>query len=203
MTIQESEMQREEDERLSVDFLESLTDFVDNVEVKELNIDMSNEAFEITNREQAGFFIRKLQEIREEMDRVNKEAAKETERLQARINAWKEQELKRCQGGEAYMLALLESFAAKELDGTDKKSLKLPYGTLAFTKQQDKFEYDDDALLACLKANNFTDYVRTKEEPNKSELKKVAQVKGDKLYYNDKELDGVTVTPQPTKFSVK
>ena len=56
----------------------------------------------------------------------------------------------------------LKSFAIKELEGSKKKSIKLPYGTLSFKKQQDKYEYSEELIMDWLKNNNYTKYINTK-----------------------------------------
>lgn len=193
----------QEDERLSVEFLSDLHDYMDQAEVQELNIDTSKESFRINSREQAGFFIRKLQEARAEAEQINLSADKEIQRLSASVNTWREKELNRCNNVEGYIISLLQDFAARELEGSDKKSLKLPFGTLAFKSQQDKYEYDDKVLLDYLKQNKINEFIRIKEEPNKVELKKNTEVQNGKLLYKGKEIAGVTVTPQEPKFEVK
>lgn len=193
----------QEDERLSVEFLSDLHDYMDQAEVQELNIDTSKEGFRINSREQAGFFIRKLQEARAEAEQINLSADKEIQRLSASVNTWREKELNRCNNVEGYIISLLQDFAARELEGSDKKSLKLPFGTLAFKSQQDKYEYDDKVLLDYLKQNKINEFIRIKEEPNKVELKKNTEVQNGKLLYKGKEIAGVTVTPQEPKFEVK
>lgn len=199
----QDQQQGQEDNRLSVEFLSDLHDYMDQTEVQELDIDTEKEGFRISTREQAGFFIRKLQEARAEAEKINATADQEILRLSASVNNWREKELSKCNNVEGYFTTLLQDFAEKELEGSDKKSLKLPFGTLAFKSQQDKYEYDDKALVEYLKQNNITELIRIKEEPNKVELKKNADVQNGKLVYKGKEVAGVTVTPQDPKFEVK
>lgn len=193
----------EEDERLSFGFLNDLQDFMDSEEVQELNIDTEGQHFKITSREQAGFFIRKVQEVREEAEQINAAAKKELDRLAAKITTWQEKEIARCANAESYIMSLLENFAEEELAGSDKRSLKLPFGTLGFRKQQDKYEYDDKTLLEFLEENKLETYIQRKPSPKKADLKKVGMVKDGSLYVDGVLIKGITITPQEDKFEIK
>jgi hypothetical protein len=196
--------EQQDDERLSPGFLEELHNYMDKEEVKELNINITeDDSFQIVNKEQAGFFIRKIQEARQEAEEINENANKEIERISNKVNAWREQELSKCASTEAYILNLLKNFAEKELSDTDKRSIKLPFGTLAFKKQQDKFDYDDAALLQCLENNKLEDYIQRKPSVKKAELKKTGTVKDGKLYIDGVLIEGIVITPQDDKFEVK
>lgn len=193
----------EEDERLSSSFLSSLNDFMEVKEVEDLNIDTQDESFRINTKEQAGFFIRKVQEVRNQAANINETADKEIERLSRRINEWRQKELNKCGSAENYLTTMLQDFALNELSGSDKKSIKLPFGTLGFKKQQDKYEYDDAILLAHLQLNEMNDYIQLKPSPKKAELKKIGQVIDGELHVNGTAIPGITVTAQDEKFEVK
>lgn len=192
------------DEEQESDLLSDLHDFMDAEEVQELNIS-TDEGFRITSKEQAGFFVRKLQELRAEADRINKTADTEIKRISTSVNAWREREIKKLSGNEEWLLGLLKEFAQQEVEGTTKRSVSLPFGTLQFKKQQDKFEYDDKSLLKCLKENpKLASYLKQNEpSPMKAEIKKVGTVKDGKLYVDGVEIQGVTVISQPETFDVK
>lgn len=200
--LEERLLEEQDDERLSADFLTELRSFMDESEVSELNINME-EGFRITSREQAGFFIRKLQEVRAEAEQINNTANGELKRLSDRVNVWREKELKKLEGTLIYLTDLLRSFTESELEGTNKRSLALPFGTLGFRKQQDKYEYDDAQLLTFLEEQKLESYIQRKPSPKKADLKKNGVVKDGKLFIDGVEVSGITITVQEDAFDVK
>jgi len=188
----------------SSDILDSLFDEITEAEVKELGIEIENERFAITNDEQANFFLRRLQEIRSEKDKINTTCNNEIERFVAKVNNFRAKEILSLENTENYFSALLESYAKKQLEGSKKKSLKLPFGTMSFKKGQRKMVYDDEALMEFIKNNNLNDFIRTKEEINKAVLKKAISINDDGLaILNGQTVDGITTTPPETSFSIK
>lgn len=200
--LEQNMLEEHDDERLSADFLTELRSFMDETEVKDLNISME-EGFRITSREQAGFFIRKLQEVRAEAEQINATADGELQRLSHRVNVWKEKELKKLDGSMTYLIDLLRSFAETELEGTNKRSISLPFGTLGFKKQQDKYEYDDAQLLTFLEQQKLEAYIQRKPSAKKADLKKNGVVKDGKLYIDGVEVPGITIITQDDAFDVK
>lgn len=185
------------------EFESMLKDFMEEIEIKELDIKEEN-GFRITSDQQASFMIRKLTEAREKRDMIIKTAKDERDRLTAIVDLWEEKEIKSSDNNINFLESLLKSYAIEALDGSDKKSLKLPFGTLAFKKQQPKYNYDDAALLAYLKANN-EEYISKKItlSPDKIEIKKAGTIKDGCLYINDKKIDGISVEILEDKFEVK
>jgi hypothetical protein len=127
--------------------------------------------------------------------------------LSTRVNQWRQQELDKRQRDIDYISNLLRAFAEEELKNNKgkTKSISLPYGSIGFKKQQDKYEYDEEALLAFLKEDKELEkkYVKYKPSPDKTALKKDGEAKNGKLYLGDTNVPGVTVTPQEEKFEVK
>ena len=98
----------------------------------------------------------------------------------------------------------LKTFAMNEYAETNKKTIKLPNGTLAIKKQQPKYVYNDEQVIEFLQENNYKDYIRTKAEVNKKDLKKNAIVNNNnELVIDGKVVPGVTVIPQEDKFEVR
>lgn len=197
-----SEVTFESEGVLSVDFLNSLHDFMDQEEVEHLNI-QTTEGFQILDREQAGFFIRKVQDARAQADQIKAEAESERKRLCDQITRWETAELAKCKNGEDYLTSLLKNFADKELDGKSAKTISLPYGKLAFVKQQDSYEYEDATILDFLEKNSMEEFIQRKPSAKKAVLKKAGTVKDGKLIVNKLVVPGITITPAgPDKFSV-
>jgi len=185
------------------DFMSELRSFMDEVETKELNI-VQEDTFKITSRDQANYFVRKIMDLKAQETEVVNSAKDEIERLTSIIKIWEEKELDTIHKAMEYFNGLLREFAESELDGTKKRSIKLPFGTLQFRSQQPKFVYDDDSLKAYLQSH-AEDLVEEKVEykVNKTELKKRATVVDGKLMLDGEVVEGVYIETLDDKFEVK
>lgn len=185
------------------DFMSELRSFMDDIEVKGLDIS-TEETFKITSREQANYFVRKAMELKNQEEEVIMTAKQEAERLLGIIKDWEEKELSTIHSGMEYFNGLLREYAERELDGSKKRSIKLPFGTLQFRTQQPKFNYDDDALKIYLQTL-ASDLVEEKIDykVNKTELKKRAMILDGKLMLDGKVVEGVTIELLDDKFEVK
>ena len=106
-------------------------------------------------------------------------------------------------GSITYFEELLRPFALQQLDGSRKKSVTLPSGTLSFKKAPPDYQKDDDALLTFVK-NSTPEYLKVKEIVNWTEFKKTCRVEGSRLITADGEIvDGVEVVERPDVFTVK
>jgi phage host-nuclease inhibitor protein Gam len=200
----EFENKRQEDVGFNSNFAKELLEFMDDIEIQNLNIE-DPEQFHIVSREQANYFIKKIKDAQNEIDEVNKTASVELAKTTERINDWRQKETNKRQRDIDYISTLLEEFARKELEESEgkAKSISLPNGAIGFRKQQPKFDYDDTVVLDNLKKNNLDKFINIVPSINKKELKKEAVIKNDKLYINDVELEGITVTSLEDKFEVK
>lgn len=187
------------------DILESLFNEITEEEVKELGIEIENERFAITSDEQANFFLRRLQEVRSEKDKINTTCNNEIERFVSKVNNFRAKEILSLENTENYFSTLLESYAKKQLEGSKKKSLKLPFGTMSFKKGQRKVVYDDETLTNFIKSNNLNEFIRVKEEINKSELKKALEFNEENgtASLNGQVVEGITTSPAEESFSIK
>lgn len=185
------------------DFISELRGFMDDVEIQDLNI-TQEDSFRITSRDQANYFVRKVMDLKNQEQEIIMTAKQEAERLLGMIKQWEEKELSTIHSGMDYFNGLLREYAESELDGTKKRSIKLPFGTLQFRAQQPKFNYDDDTLKTYLQGLS-SDLVEEKVEykVNKTELKKRAMVVDGKLMLDGKVVDGVTIETLDDKFEVK
>lgn len=85
------------------------------------------------------------------------------------------------------------------------KTIHLPSGTLVARKRPDHWEFDDEAFLEWAKTRR-TDLVRTKEEVDRTAVKKALIVNNDGrvLDFDSGEfVESVTVTPGEIAFSIK
>lgn len=191
------------------DFIKDLNECISKMEAEELNINVTgNEESDreiIQNPQQANYFCKVVNELREERAKTEELINQELERVKREYETYKTKEFNRIDGQIQYFSGLLESYATKELQNSKKRSIKLPHGTLSIKKQQDKYDYDEDAILECLKKNKQDKFIKvqTVETVNKKDLKKEGFSHNGKLYLDNIEVKGVVITAQPDKFEVK
>lgn len=191
------------------DFIKDLNESISKMEAEELNINVTgNEESDreiIQNPQQANYFCKVVNELREERAKTEELINQELERVKREYEAYKTKEFNRIDGQIQYFSGLLESYATKELQNSKKRSIKLPHGTLSIKKQQDKYDYDEEAIIECLKKNKQDKFIKvqTVETVNKKDLKKEGFSHNGKLYLDNIEVKGVVITAQPDKFEVK
>lgn len=186
------------------DILDSLFEAITEEEVRDLGIEIEKENFAITSDEQANFFLRRLEEVRSEKDKINNTCNQEIERFTARVNNFRAKETLSLENTERFFCTLLENYARQQLEGSKKKSIKLPFGTMSFKKSPRKMVYDDEVLMNFIKSHNLNDFIRTKEEINKKDLKSQLKITEDGIVtLDDQVVEGITTMPGETTFSVK
>lgn len=186
------------------DIIESLYDEITDQEVADLGINIEEDNFAILNDGQANFFLRKLEETKNEMDRINNTCNSEIEKFTSRVNAFRNKEIVGLENTARYFSTLLEAYAKKQLEGSKKKSMKLPFGTMSFKKGQQKFNYDDEAIMKYLHENNLVEFIRTKEEIDKKNLKSNLTVTEDgQAKLGDSIVEGIVITPGEESFNIK
>lgn len=188
------------------DFLADLNQAIKEEEEKALNIDYQEEDNElIKNQAQANYFCKVVAELREEKNKKNELIDQEIQRIKNHYEQFRLKQNNEIDRKIEFLERCLKSFAIKELEGSKKKSIKLPYGTLSFKKQQDKYEYSEELIMDWLKNNNYTKYINTKtiESVDKKALKKESHVCNGYLFIDNNKVDGVTVTKQDDKFEIK
>ena len=188
------------------DFLADLNQAIKEEEEKALDIDYQEEDNElIKNQAQANYFCKVIAELREEKNKKNELIDQEIQRIKNHYEQFRLKQNNEIDRKIEFLERCLKSFAIKELEGSKKKSIKLPYGTLSFKKQQDKYEYSEELIMDWLKNNNYTKYINTKtiESVDKKALKKESHVCNGYLFIDNNKVDGVTVTKQDDKFEIK
>ena len=188
------------------DFLADLNQAIKEEEEKALDIDYQEEDNElIKNQAQANYFCKVVAELREEKNKKNELIDQEIQRIKNHYEQFRLKQNNEIDRKIEFLERCLKSFAIKELEGSKKKSIKLPYGTLSFKKQQDKYEYNEELIMDWLKNNNYTKYINTKtiESVDKKALKKESHVCNGYLFIDNNKVDGVTVTKQDDKFEIK
>lgn len=172
-------------------------------EAKSLGINVEAGQYAIIDDNQANFFLKRLEEATKEKNKINDMCDKEINDFSERVNSFRTKQTSSLDSAINFFTQILEKYAQNELDGSKKKSIKLPFGTLQFKKSVDKYEYEDDILIKYIKDNDLTGLTRTKVELNKADFKKAIKVVDNKVFLNDIEIEGVNVTPGEIKFSIK
>ncbi len=178
----------------------NLADEAENTEAGSIFPDL-----EIKDIYQADYNIKKVKEIQEEIESMKIYAEESIRKYTEKVNQWLEESTKSLEANKTFICSLLRTYASEQLKDAKKKSLKLIEGTIAFKKQQDKFEYDENTIISFLQERKIKDFLSEKitVSVDKRGLKSDCTVKDGELYYGEIKIPGVTVTPQEDKFEIK
>ena len=189
-------------------FMDELEQFMLKAEVEELKVKLAEDVEEdgtllVKNNSDADFYLRQINKLKEQKEEINKFVDQELERQMRLYQQYREDRMRPLDNQIAFYEEALKTFAMNEYAETNRKTIKLPNGTLSIRKQPPKYIYNDEEVLSFLKENNLNDYIRVKEEVNKKDLKKATQVNNNnQMIIDGKEVPGVVVVPQDDKFEV-
>ena len=189
-------------------FMDELEQFMLKAEVEELKVKLAEDVEEdgtllVKNNSDADFYLRQINKLKEQKEEINKFVDQELERQMRLYQQYREDRMRPLDNQIAFYEEALRTFAMNEYAETNKKTIKLPNGTLSIRKQPPKYIYNDEEVLSFLKENNLNDYIRVKEEVNKKDLKKAAKItNNNQMMIDGKEVPGVVVVPQDDKFEV-
>ena len=189
--------------------MDELEQFMLAAEIEELKVKLAGDTEEdgtllVKNKSDADFYLRQINKLKQQKEEINEFVDQEIERQHRLYQEYREDRMRPLDNQIAFYENALKTFAMNEYAETNKKTIKLPNGTLAIKKQQPKYVYNDEQVLEFLQENNYKDYIRTKAEVNKKDLKKNAIVNNNnELVIDGKVVPGVTVIPQEDKFEVK
>jgi len=156
--------------------------------------------FRITNFEQANWALRKIRAFKKQMEENEQLAKAEIQRIQE----WLQKENEKAQKSIQFFEYLIGEYLTEERKKDPKFRLSTPYGKATFRKQQPKWIYDDEKLLAFLKQSGRHQFIRVKEEVNKADLKKAVKVAGNVVVdENGEVIEGIKVEEQPEKLVVE
>lgn len=129
-----------------------------------------DETFKITNDKTADWAVTQIHEAEDERDRLIALAEEKIKELNDRIEELKS----KCDSDTAYLKScLIEYFQTiKPKETKTQKTYKLISGTLVFKKPSTKITHDDEKLLAYLKANDGSEFIKVKESIDWAEFKK-------------------------------
>jgi hypothetical protein len=177
---------------------ERFQEFID----EQLQPEEKQDGWQIKTDDEANWALRKIKQAKDALVKKEEFAKREIERIQTWLDAEKESAGKDVSFFET---ALYGYFRALQAEGAlgNKKSLKLPHGTLQMRKKQAKLERDDNKLIEVARPLGL---VKVKESLDWAEFKKRLIIDGYKVI--DKEsgevLDAIRVVePECDEFSVK
>ncbi|MFT9495855.1 host-nuclease inhibitor Gam family protein [Anaerosolibacter sp.] len=169
-------------------------------ELKNMTEDESHARFEIKDLDGVNWVFRKIRANMSKKAELEALAKTEIERIQS----WLAGETKQIDDSVNFFEGLLMEYAIKQRAADPKFKCSTPYGKIGFRKQPVKWEYEEEILVENLKKAGLNDLVRTKEEPNKTEIKKKLKVVNGKAVTEDGEIiDGITITEQDEKIDIK
>lgn len=191
------------------EFINELEGYLLSEEAKELEIGITGEEEEtpvIDSPQKANFFLKLIKNIDEDMESINNLCDEEITKTTDRVNTYREAQLSSLANQKEYFLKILKNYTEAMFLNSKKKNIKLPNGTLAMTKQQPLWEYEDDEIISYLKQHNLNDLltVEVKEKINKKDLKKSVEVDDDgHAVINGEVMPGIKITTREDKFTVK
>lgn len=158
------------------------------------------ERFVVDDDQKAAWAMRKLRGIHAHKA-ANKAIADEEI---ARINDWLANANASLNESEAYFTSLLISYARYCREHDDRKSIVLPHGKIVSRSGQPKWSIEDEEFLKWAQGNH-DDLIRTKVEPNLSEVKKVLEIVDGKVIdpQTGEVALGVSVSPAEITYSVE
>ena len=156
--------------------------------------------FRITDDSTADWAIEKINEARAERDRLVSLVQEKIEQLQEKRQLY----IVNFEENTSYLRAKLMDYfqTVKTQDTKTVKKYKLVSGTLVLKKQQSVYECDEGALLAWAETT-APELVKVKKEVSWADLKKQADVSGDKLLLDGEIIPGVTVVEREDVFEVQ
>ena len=193
------------------EFIDFLEDYLMEEEAKELDIKIAGEEEQdgplIDSLQKANYFLKLTSKIKEDIDSINMLCDNEIEKIKDKVNTYRNSQIKPLANQIAYYERLLQNFTEKELEGSNKRSVKLPYGTLSMKKQQPKWEYGDEKeLVKWLQENNFDEKKKKKETltVDKKQFKEKVTINNDfGVSINGVTIPNVDVREQEDKFTIK
>lgn len=185
-----------------LNYEEDLAAFLEEQEQADCSI--SENTNEITSKESANYYIRKVKELQAELKEIEETAEIEEKKQLQRIEEWKTSTSKQYQFLIDRYVGMLRDFWMK---AGDNKTMKLSQGSLCMRKMRNKTDFDEDKVLAFLREYNLTDYIENKQIVNKSVLKENMDIDGNCAFIDAAgeklKIDGINIIEQEPKFEVK
>lgn len=189
-----------------LNFLNELEEFINNEDAKDLNIIQSenDNAFCITNLDQADYILRKYNETLKEIEEIEEIARKKKNEYFDKVDRFVEQSTKGALSSLAYLEGLLRTFTEDYLKDKNKKSIKLVEGTLSLRSQKPKYVYNEDILMKWLNENN-KELIKEKVtySPDKEKIKSAVEIVGNNAVLNGEIIQGIEIEHLKDSFKIK
>ena len=187
-------------------FLADLQDFLNDQEAIELDINDSNE-YLVNDKHQADYFIKLSKQCDEEISEIKQYIEEERARINKLLDDYLIDQVQAVEKRKEFYTDALEAYVHRELDGTNKRSIKLPHGTLALKKQQPHYTYTEEDIIAWAQEQSPELVITTIPEPkvsiDKKKLKEEGTVMDGLLYIDGVEVPGVQIEIKDDAFSIK
>jgi len=141
-------------------------------ELEEASEVEEREGFKIDNINSANWALRKMQAIKTKEKEINLLMNEEI----TRIKNWANSEIKSLERSTSFFEGLLMEYYLEQKKLDPKFKISTPYGKVSSRKQQPKWIYDNEKTIESLKENNIKEFIKVKEELDKSSLKKEVQI---------------------------
>lgn len=188
------------------EFLADLQEFLNDKEAIELDINESNE-YLVNDKHQADYFIKLSKQCQEEIDQVTEYIEEERRRYLALLDDYLNEQIRTIENRKKFYDDALEAYIHRELDGTNKRSIKLPHGTLALKKQQPHYSYTEEDIIAWAQEVHPDLVKTTVPEPkvsiDKKKLKEQGVIMDGMLYIDGEEVPGVQIEIKDDAFNIK
>ena len=177
-----------------------MSDFFENYVTSE-DLDSEITAFTIDSDKKADWAIGKIKEEQENTNRLRLIATSKIVELQSRIKELDERTERRTGNLKAMLMDYMQTVKPTKQAKTQTQ-YELLSGKLVWKKQQPLYERDEAALLAWAETT-APELVKVKKEVSWADLKKQADVSGDKLLLDGEIIPGVTVVEREDVFEVQ
>ncbi len=188
------------------EFLADLQEFLNDQEAIELDINESNE-YLINDKHQANYFVKLSKQCEEDIQDIQRYVEEERERLMALLDNYLIDQVQAVERRKKFYDDALEAYAHRELDNSNKRSIKLPHGTIALKKQQPHYTYADADIIEWAKEQHPELVKTTIPEPkvsiDKKKLKEQGTIMDGLLYIDGVEVPGVQIEIKDDAFSIK
>lgn len=188
------------------EFLADLQEYLNDQEAIALDINESNE-YLINDKSQADYFIKLSKQCENDINDIKEYIEAEKERYLQLLENYMIDQIMAVEKRKQFYDDALEAYIHRELDGTKKRSIKLPHGTLALKKQQPHYTYEDEDIIDWAK-EMCPDIVKTtipepKVSIDKKKLKEQGEIIDGLLYIDGLQVPGVQVEIKDDVFSIK
>lgn len=188
------------------EFLADLQEYLNDQEAIALDINESNE-YLINDKSQADYFIKLSKQCENDINDIKEYIEAEKERYLQLLENYMIDQIMAVEKRKQFYDDALEAYIHRELDGTKKRSIKLPHGTLSLKKQQPHYTYEDEDIIDWAK-EMYPDIVKTtipepKVSIDKKKLKEQGEIIDGLLYIDGLQVPGVQVEIKDDAFSIK